>query len=65
MEEKERWWDGVQAYKDNKDEDFGNGDVHESLQSKGSITNISKRYSSDYARWEEWIPNDPATAEEV
>jgi len=61
-EEHERWWDGVQAYKSNGGDEPDEGEQQSNKSDE--LNRRTERYSSNYSRWEEWIPNDPVTAEE-
>lgn len=58
VEEKERWWNSAKAMNSNT-ESIDN-DEHVSKQGK-----LNQKYSSDYSRWEEWVPDDPISAEEA
>jgi tetratricopeptide (TPR) repeat protein len=64
-EEKELWWAGAEMHhtnKSGKDKDTAmqeiDCDPHNSSSEK---ENIMKKYISDYSRWDEWVPKDPAT----
>lgn len=61
QEEKERWWAGVdlfarkQASKLSVDE----------IESENHNVGVNQRYDNSYARWDSWVPQDPATLQEV
>eukprot|EP00604_Paraphysomonas_vestita_P001519 CAMPEP_0174822658 /NCGR_PEP_ID=MMETSP1107-20130205/17506_1 /TAXON_ID=36770 /ORGANISM="Paraphysomonas vestita, Strain GFlagA" /LENGTH=277 /DNA_ID=CAMNT_0016042253 /DNA_START=22 /DNA_END=852 /DNA_ORIENTATION=+ len=59
QEEKERWWSGAELYvsPDN------NKKVEESDVTPLQFSRMDK-YSANYSRWDQWIPQDPATLQE-
>ena len=64
-EEKELWWDGAEFHKKHKmpceeiDEDAST-----TLREDDKMKQM-KKYLADYSRWDEWVPDDPATLLEV
>eukprot|EP01041_Mallomonas_annulata_P007953 gene7953-16282_t len=60
-EEKERWWSGVKAFKSLG----GDVDVKGNMISASTeVDRNTQRYSSNYARWEEYKPDDPVSIQE-
>jgi hypothetical protein len=62
-QEKERWWSGADIFKDNRQfEESSNLGVDEMADRSNS--KVASRYNFDYSRWDQWVPNDEATAAE-
>jgi hypothetical protein len=61
-EEKERWWAGVDFFAKNRSSKAG---VDEGDDTGNNGVKTEQRYSMDYSRWDTWVPQDPATLQEV
>jgi hypothetical protein len=54
IEEKERWWSGAELYVGSRN---SNGGVDNEDDERSSQENhLKDRYSANYSRWEQWIP---------
>ena len=60
-EEKDRWWTGAEIFISTRRSDnvvIEKGDTPAAMD-------VTSRYNNDYSRWDEWVPRDEATLEEV
>lgn len=69
-EEKERWWAGVEVCHPNNNlakRISSTSDSSMISSSSNVVDNLAvlNRYTADYSRWNEWIPNDEATLAEI
>lgn len=58
-EEKERWWAGAEMFVKNC-----KGSENMDTNSLEKLEFRKSRYSSNYSRWDEWVPDDAVTLEE-
>lgn len=59
-EEKKRWWDGVDIMVPLNAEAANNSSKE--AEDESDAENFHRmRYNSNYSRWDQWIPSDPAT----
>lgn len=61
-EETERWWAGAEIYKPSK----ANEEVNTISSDQENEKKLQKvlRYTTDYSRWNEWVPDDKVSKEE-
>jgi hypothetical protein len=61
-EEKDRWWSGAELHVSPSNQ---NKEEHDNNNLTPQEANKRDKYSANYSRWDEWIPQDPATLQEV
>jgi tetratricopeptide (TPR) repeat protein len=65
IQEREKWWDGAELFAEKK----GNDDEEEVDADGNTMVSeqelIRQRYTANYARWDEWVPQDPASLSEA
>lgn len=64
IQEKEKWWDGADMFAENK----GNDEEEIDAEGNRKISEqelIRQRYTANYARWDQWVPEDPASLSEA
>lgn len=64
-EERERWWSGADFFKLSPQNDCIDESENRNELDFIISTKKSDKYNSDYSRWEQWVPSDPATLEEA
>lgn len=52
VEEKERWWSGAELHVSHNNENKSDNEDNMTPQQ----ANLLDRYSANYSRWEQWIP---------
>ena len=63
LEERERWWAGVEMFTSYRKSGAGD-DEDDDASRPDPRSVIMQRYTADYSRWNEWVPADPATLQE-
>eukprot|EP01036_Dinobryon_divergens_P025280 gene25280-33810_t len=64
QEEIERWWSGAEFFKPKSSTELEQ-DLDDVNLTVNPIDKLRARYNFDYSRWEQWVPNDEATKEEI
>lgn len=60
QEEKEKWWNGADLFRDKiVDNSASNSEAEDLMEIK------KQKYTADYSRWEQWVPNDETSIAEV